>query len=49
MATDRGRIRAVIDAVLSRGGGWTTAGEATELLAAVGIESGRRTRRHDRR
>jgi acetate---CoA ligase (ADP-forming) len=36
---DRGRIRAVIDAVLSRGGGWTTAGEATELLAAAGIQS----------
>ena len=46
---DRERIRAVIDAVLSRGGGWTTAGEATELLAAAGIQSAAGTRRHDGR
>jgi acetyl coenzyme A synthetase (ADP forming)-like protein len=34
---DRGRIRRVIDGVLDRGGGWTTADEATELLGAAGI------------
>ena len=34
---DRGRIRRVVDGVLVRGGGWTTADEATELLGGAGI------------
>jgi acetyl coenzyme A synthetase (ADP forming)-like protein len=36
---DRGGIRQIIDGVLSRGGGWTTAEEVSGLLAAAGIES----------
>jgi acetyl coenzyme A synthetase (ADP forming)-like protein len=35
---DRASIRPVIDAVLARGGGWTTAGEAATLLTAGGID-----------
>ena len=36
---DRGRIRRIVDAVVSRGGGWTTAEEVAELLSAAGIDS----------
>jgi acyl-CoA synthetase (NDP forming) len=36
---DRGRIRAIVDGVLGRGGGWATADEANGLLAAAGIAS----------
>jgi acyl-CoA synthetase (NDP forming) len=35
---DRALIRAVVDGVLRRGGGWTTADEATALLAAAGLD-----------
>ena len=35
---DRDRIRSIVEGVLARGGGWATAGEATALLAAAGIE-----------
>jgi len=34
---DRAAIRTIIDSVLSRGGGWTTADEAASLLTAAGI------------
>jgi acyl-CoA synthetase (NDP forming) len=34
---DRMGIRAVVDSVLRRGGGWTTAEEASTLLSAAGI------------
>ena len=34
---DRAAIRTIIDRVLSRGGGWTTADEAASLLTAAGI------------
>ena len=33
----RGSIRAIVEQVLGRGGGWTTAEEAASLLAAAGI------------
>jgi acyl-CoA synthetase (NDP forming) len=36
---DRPHIRAVVDAITSRGAGWTTADEANVLLSAAGIES----------
>ena len=35
---DGDRIRSIVDVVLTRGGGWANAGEATALLAAAGIE-----------
>ena len=35
---DRAQIRAVVDAILGRGGGWSTADEAATLLAAAGID-----------
>ena len=35
---DRAQIRAVVDKVLRRGGGWTTPDEAATLLAAAGID-----------
>jgi acyl-CoA synthetase (NDP forming) len=35
---DRAQIRAVVEGVLRRGGGWTTPDEATALLAAAGID-----------
>ena len=34
---DRGGIRAIVERVLARGGGWTAADEATALLTAAGI------------
>ena len=34
---DRGGIRQMVDMVMARGGGWTTADEATALLTAAGI------------
>jgi acetyl coenzyme A synthetase (ADP forming)-like protein len=36
---DRDRIRAIVEGVLGRGGGWATSGEAVGLLSAAGIES----------
>ena len=36
---DREQIRRVVDRVLSRGGGWTSAIEGAEILFAAGIES----------
>jgi acetyltransferase len=35
---DRTRIRAVVDGIVRRGGGWATADEASALLAAAGID-----------
>ena len=35
---DRAQIRGVVDAILGRGGGWSTADEAATLLAAAGID-----------
>jgi acyl-CoA synthetase (NDP forming) len=36
---DRAGIRGIVDRVMSRGGGWTTADETAALLTAAGIES----------
>jgi acyl-CoA synthetase (NDP forming) len=35
---DRAQVRAVVDGILRRGGGWATADEAATLLAAAGID-----------
>jgi acetyl coenzyme A synthetase (ADP forming)-like protein len=44
---ERGRTRQIVDAVLARGGGWTTPEEAAGLLAAAGIESAAARVAHD--
>jgi acetyl coenzyme A synthetase (ADP forming)-like protein len=36
---DRAAIRTIVDRVLARGGGWTTAEETAELLAAAGLNA----------
>jgi acyl-CoA synthetase (NDP forming) len=36
---DHARVRQIVDAVVTRGGGWTTADEVAQLLSAAGIES----------
>ena len=44
---DRGGVRQIVERVLARGGGWTTADEGTALLTAAGIRVCRIGHGHD--